>query len=72
MDRPRAGSDSGPASGRIGKVIAMFLSLFRFLQSWRRYNTSLRQLSQLGDRELSDIGISRSDIPRVAWDNAAK
>ena len=71
-DRPRAGSDRGPASGRTGKVIALLLALIRFIQSWKRYNTSLRELSQLGDRELADIGISRSDIPRVAWDNGAK
>jgi uncharacterized protein YjiS (DUF1127 family) len=48
----------------------MFLTFLRFLESWRRYNTNLRELSGLGDRELSDIGISRSDIPRVAWDSA--
>ena len=34
------------------------------------YNRSLNELSRLGDRELADIGISRCDIPRVAW-NAA-
>jgi uncharacterized protein YjiS (DUF1127 family) len=28
------------------------------------------KLYQLGDRELADIGITRSDIPRVAWDEA--
>ncbi len=49
----------------------MFFSVLQFLQSWKRYNASLRELSQLGDRELADIGISRSDIPRVAWDSAA-
>jgi uncharacterized protein YjiS (DUF1127 family) len=48
-------------------IIANMLELLR---SWRRYNASLRELNQLGDRELSDIGISRSDIPRVAWENA--
>ena len=48
----------------------MLVAVFNFLQSWRRYNTSLRELYQLGDRELADIGISRSDIPRVAWDAA--
>ena len=48
----------------------MFLSIMRFLRSWRRYNISLRQLSHLNDRELADIGITRSDIPRVAWENA--
>ena len=50
----------------------MFLALIRFLQSWRRYNASLRELSQLNDRQLADIGITRSDIPRVAWDAADK
>ena len=45
----------------------MFASIVRFLHSWRRYNRSLSELNRLGDRELADIGISRSDIPRVAW-----
>jgi uncharacterized protein YjiS (DUF1127 family) len=54
--------------GRFRKVTAM--SILRFLQSWRRYNASLRELSHLDDRELADIGISRSDIPRVALDAA--
>jgi uncharacterized protein YjiS (DUF1127 family) len=48
----------------------MLVALINFLQAWRRYNVSLRELYQLGDRELADIGISRSDIPRVAWDAA--
>jgi uncharacterized protein YjiS (DUF1127 family) len=48
----------------------MLLHIVRFIQMWKRYNASLRELSQLGDRELADIGISRSDIPRVAWDHA--
>lgn len=48
----------------------MLLSVIRFLQVWRKYNTSVSELSRLGDRELADIGISRSDIYRVAWDNA--
>lgn len=48
----------------------MFASLIRFLREWRRYNQSLNELSRLGDRELADIGISRSDIPRVAWTTA--
>ena len=41
-----------------------------FLRAWKRYNASLNELYQLGDRELADIGITRSDIPRIAWDNA--
>jgi uncharacterized protein YjiS (DUF1127 family) len=49
----------------------MFLSgLIRYLRRWRRFEASVRELSRLGDRELADIGISRSDIYRVAWENA--
>ena len=48
----------------------MLLSVIRFLQTWHKYNASVRELNRLGDRELADIGISRSDIARVAWDNA--
>ncbi len=48
----------------------MFITIIRFLQAWRRYNQSLAELSRLGDRELADIGISRSDIPSVAWSAA--
>ncbi|MBI2717001.1 MAG: DUF1127 domain-containing protein [Rhizobiales bacterium] len=48
----------------------MLTALVRFIQQWKRYNRSLSELSRLGDRELADIGISRSDIPRLAW-NAA-
>jgi uncharacterized protein YjiS (DUF1127 family) len=58
-----------PAPARKGGS-AMLRSIFRFLRSWRRYNISLRQLSHLDDHQLADIGISRSDIPRVAWDRA--
>jgi uncharacterized protein YjiS (DUF1127 family) len=51
----------------------MFLSqVVRFLRQWRRYNASLRELNQLGDRELADLGISRSDIPRIAWESSSR
>ncbi|HEY1311532.1 MAG TPA: DUF1127 domain-containing protein [Pseudolabrys sp.] len=48
----------------------MFASIVRMIRSWNSYNRSLNELSRLGDRELADIGISRSDIVRVAWNNA--
>jgi uncharacterized protein YjiS (DUF1127 family) len=51
----------------------MFLAqLIRFLRQWRNYNESLRELTSLDDRQLADIGISRSDIPRVAWESAER
>jgi len=50
----------------------MLASIVRFLHAWRRYNRNLNELSRLGDRELADIGISRSDIPRVAMTAAER
>jgi uncharacterized protein YjiS (DUF1127 family) len=50
----------------------MFAALVRFIQEWKRYNNSLSELNRLGDRELADIGISRSDIRRIAWTYAQR
>ena len=41
------------------------------LSGWRRYRDAVRELSQLSDRELSDIGIRRDDIPSIARSAAA-
>lgn len=35
------------------------------LSAWRRYREAVRELSQLSDRELTDIGIRRGDIEFV-------
>ena len=49
----------------------MFISRFiGLLRAWWRYNESIRELTRLNDRELADIGISRSEIATVAWQNA--
>jgi uncharacterized protein YjiS (DUF1127 family) len=44
----------------------MLLAIIRAIQSFKDYHRNLRELSALTDRELSDIGIDRADIPRVA------
>ena len=44
----------------------MFTSIVRRYQAWRRCETVRRELSHLTDRELADIGITRSDIERIA------
>jgi uncharacterized protein YjiS (DUF1127 family) len=36
------------------------------LNAWRRYREVVRELSQLSDHELGDIGIRRSDIEYIA------
>ena len=48
----------------------LLATLARWYREWRRYDQGLNELSGLTDRELADIGISRSDIHRIAWDNA--
>jgi uncharacterized protein YjiS (DUF1127 family) len=48
----------------------MLVSIVRYLHAWKRYGVAVQELSHLSDRELADIGITRSDIPRVAWDHA--
>jgi uncharacterized protein YjiS (DUF1127 family) len=48
----------------------MLLSIIHYLHGWQRYGSAVRELSNLNERELADIGITRSDIPRLAWEHA--
>lgn len=66
--RPTEGT--GAVAG-VGRTKTMN-GITKFLRSWRRYNHSMRELTRLGDRELADIGVSRSDIPRLAWENSQR
>ncbi len=43
-----------------------FKAVSEKLNAWRQYREAVRQLSQLSDHELSDIGIGRGDIEAVA------
>src|SRR5437879_4081186 len=48
------------------KETTMLLSLIRMIKAFLDYQRNVNELSQLSDRELADIGLDRSDIPRVA------
>jgi uncharacterized protein YjiS (DUF1127 family) len=50
-------------------LLSHLVDIFR---QWRRYNESLRELNRLADRELADIGMTRGDIPRVAWETSER
>jgi uncharacterized protein YjiS (DUF1127 family) len=50
----------------------MLIYVIRFLRAWRRCSHTLQQLSLLSDRELADAGITREDIPRVAWERSER
>ena len=52
-------------------LISLFISnLIRWYRVWSKYHREVRELSQLSDRELTDIGISRSEITAIAWHDA--
>ena len=46
------------------------MTMFEVLKSryavWKRYSRTVAELESLSSRELSDLGIMRSDIPRLA------
>ena len=42
------------------------MNLIRNYRNWRRYRETVSELSRLSNRELSDLGIRRDDIPYVA------
>ena len=42
------------------------MSIVRSFSNWRRYRETCSELNRLSQRELSDLGISRSEIPALA------
>lgn len=50
-------------------ILARILAAYR---QWRRYQETVAELSRLDNRELADLGISRADITRLAWETAAE
>lgn len=42
------------------------MNLVSNIRSWRRYRQTVKELSRLSTRELTDIGITRCDIPAAA------
>lgn len=44
----------------------LFARVMAWIDERRRYRRTLAELSQLTDRELEDIGISRADIGTIA------
>ncbi|MFT6774382.1 MAG: hypothetical protein ACJA1L_002094 [Paracoccaceae bacterium] len=42
-------------------------ALRRRFQDWRLYRQTMRELSELNNADLSDIGISRGEIRSIAW-----
>ena len=45
-------------------------SLVHWIEAWRRYRSAVSELSQLSERELADLGMSREEIREVARQSA--
>lgn len=50
-----------------GKIAMWIASLVAAFRTWSRYRATVRQLSNLDNRMLKDIGIERAEIERAAW-----
>jgi uncharacterized protein YjiS (DUF1127 family) len=46
----------------------MLIHIIRFMRSWQLCSDILQELSQKSDRELQAMGLTRADIPRVAYE----
>ena len=64
----RSAEEFLPAIKRLNTMILSHI--LHAWRQWRAYNANLRELNRLGDRELADIGLTRNDIPRVAWESS--
>ena len=42
------------------------MNIMRTYNNWRRYRETVNELNRLSPRELTDLGISRADIPSLA------
>jgi uncharacterized protein YjiS (DUF1127 family) len=42
------------------------MNILRNYRNWRRYRQTVNELSRLSNRELADLGITRSEIVTVA------
>ncbi len=50
--------------------MASLKTITRKISAWRRYREAVRELSQLNEHELSDIGLHRCDIEAAARQTA--
>jgi uncharacterized protein YjiS (DUF1127 family) len=52
------------------KEITMFETLKVRYDAWKKYSRTVSELEALSNRDLSDLGLSRADITRVAREAA--
>jgi uncharacterized protein YjiS (DUF1127 family) len=47
------------------------MNIRKTLRKWTAYQQTVRELAALDNRQLSDLGISRTDIQRIARDHVS-
>jgi uncharacterized protein YjiS (DUF1127 family) len=47
--------------------MSWFWRYVNYLATWREHRKAIKQLNQLSDQQLKDIGINRGDIDRLIW-----
>lgn len=57
-------------NGLTGWVGGMFASLRDHLAKRQVYRVTLNELRSLSNRELADLGLNQSMLPRIAWQAA--
>ena len=60
-------TDTRNGGSFFARVSGFFSDLRGSISDWRDYQSTLHELEKLSDRELDDLGISRYDIDRIAW-----
>ena len=51
----------------MGLIMNIFKRYYYYLKTWRQHRKVIKQLNELTDHELKDIGINRGDIDRLVW-----
>lgn len=46
---------------------ALVYRWYKYITTWKKHRKVIKELNELSDRELSDMGISRADIDRLVW-----
>lgn len=59
-------------TGLVHRIGNLFAELKQRRAKYRVYSTTLTELNHLSSRELADLGLSRSEIRRVAYHAAYK
>lgn len=47
--------------------MSILVRYWNYLVTWRKHRDVVKELNQLTNEQLDDIGISRSDIDRLVW-----